>query len=152
MAISRGSWETVKASALSSSAWDFMNFALLKELAQQYGYYSYSLQAYHHVIKKPKYGRATMSARDARSLLEKLKSLPPQRQAEVEDFVDFLPAAMRIGTSRRPPPKPQNPHLLQSGTTTTMPSMPPITSAMSPTTAKRCRLARLSKEANTWNT
>jgi hypothetical protein len=31
-----------------------------------------------------------MSARDTRSLLEKLKSLPPQRQAEVEDFVDFL--------------------------------------------------------------
>lgn len=31
-----------------------------------------------------------MNARDTRSLLEKLKSLPPQRQAEVEDFVDFL--------------------------------------------------------------
>jgi hypothetical protein len=31
-----------------------------------------------------------MDARDARSLIEKLKALPPQRQAEVEDFVDFL--------------------------------------------------------------
>jgi len=31
-----------------------------------------------------------MNARDTRGLLEKLKSLPPQRQAEVEDFVDFL--------------------------------------------------------------
>jgi hypothetical protein len=31
-----------------------------------------------------------MNARDAESLIEKLKALPPQRQAEVEDFVDFL--------------------------------------------------------------
>lgn len=31
-----------------------------------------------------------MNARDAQSLIEKLKRLPPQRQAEVEDFVDFL--------------------------------------------------------------
>lgn len=31
-----------------------------------------------------------MNARDAQSLIEKLKSLTPQRQAEVEDFVDFL--------------------------------------------------------------
>ncbi len=31
-----------------------------------------------------------MSARDAYSLVEKLKALPPQRQAEAEDFVDFL--------------------------------------------------------------
>jgi hypothetical protein len=31
-----------------------------------------------------------MNARDANSLIEKLKTLPPQRQAEVEDFVDFL--------------------------------------------------------------
>jgi len=30
-----------------------------------------------------------MSARD-HDLIEKLKSLPPQRRAEVEDFVDFL--------------------------------------------------------------
>ena len=30
-----------------------------------------------------------MSARDD-DLIEKLKSLPPQRRAEVEDFVDFL--------------------------------------------------------------
>lgn len=30
-----------------------------------------------------------MSARD-HELIEKLKSLPPQRRAEVEDFVDFL--------------------------------------------------------------
>jgi hypothetical protein len=32
----------------------------------------------------------TMSARDDQVLIEKLKSLPPQRRAEVEDFVDFL--------------------------------------------------------------
>lgn len=31
-----------------------------------------------------------MNARDAQSLIEKLKTLTPQRQAEVEDFVDFL--------------------------------------------------------------
>jgi hypothetical protein len=31
-----------------------------------------------------------MNAHDAHSLIEKLKALPPQRQAEVEDFVDFL--------------------------------------------------------------
>ena len=31
-----------------------------------------------------------MSARDDQLLIEKLKSLPPQRRAEVEDFVDFL--------------------------------------------------------------
>lgn len=31
-----------------------------------------------------------MNARDAQSLIEKLQRLPPQRQAEVEDFVDFL--------------------------------------------------------------
>ena len=31
-----------------------------------------------------------MNARDAHALIEKLKALPPQRQAEVEDFVDFL--------------------------------------------------------------
>ncbi len=31
-----------------------------------------------------------MNARDAHSLIEKLRTLPPQRQAEVEDFVDFL--------------------------------------------------------------
>jgi hypothetical protein len=31
-----------------------------------------------------------MNARDVHSLLEKVKALPPQRQAEVEDFVDFL--------------------------------------------------------------
>jgi hypothetical protein len=67
-----------------------VNFALFKELAQQYRYCPYSLQAYHHVIKTAQARRATMSARDTRSLLEKLKSLPPQRQAEVEDFVDFF--------------------------------------------------------------
>ncbi len=27
---------------------------------------------------------------DTQALIEKLQSLPPQRQAEVEDFVDFL--------------------------------------------------------------
>jgi hypothetical protein len=31
-----------------------------------------------------------MNARNAHALIEKLKALPPQRQAEVEDFVDFL--------------------------------------------------------------
>jgi hypothetical protein len=31
-----------------------------------------------------------MSASDDQVLLEKLKSLPPRRRAEVEDFVDFL--------------------------------------------------------------
>ena len=31
-----------------------------------------------------------MNAHDARSLIDKLNALPPQRQAEVEDFVDFL--------------------------------------------------------------
>lgn len=31
-----------------------------------------------------------MNARDAQNLIEKLKTLTPQRQAEVEDFVDFL--------------------------------------------------------------
>lgn len=31
-----------------------------------------------------------MSAHDDHILIEKLKSLPPQRLAEVEDFVDFL--------------------------------------------------------------
>jgi hypothetical protein len=31
-----------------------------------------------------------MAARDDQLLLEKLKSLPPQLRAEVEDFVDFL--------------------------------------------------------------
>lgn len=31
-----------------------------------------------------------MSARDDQVLIEKLRSLPPQRRAEVEDFVDFL--------------------------------------------------------------
>jgi hypothetical protein len=31
-----------------------------------------------------------VSARADQVLIEKLKSLPPQRRAEVEDFVDFL--------------------------------------------------------------
>lgn len=31
-----------------------------------------------------------MNARDEHVLIEKLRSLPPQRLAEVEDFVDFL--------------------------------------------------------------
>ncbi len=33
-----------------------------------------------------------MNARDDQVLIEKLKSLPPQQRAEVEDFVDFLAA------------------------------------------------------------
>jgi hypothetical protein len=31
-----------------------------------------------------------MNADDAEAILEKLKQLPPERLAEVEDFVDFL--------------------------------------------------------------
>jgi hypothetical protein len=31
-----------------------------------------------------------MNTRDPQSLIEKLKTLPPERVAEVEDFVDFL--------------------------------------------------------------
>jgi Protein of unknown function (DUF2281) len=31
-----------------------------------------------------------MNARNDQELIEKLKTLPPQRRAEVEDFVDFL--------------------------------------------------------------
>lgn len=31
-----------------------------------------------------------MNARNDQALIEKLKALPPQRRAEVEDFVDFL--------------------------------------------------------------
>lgn len=31
-----------------------------------------------------------MNTRDPQALLEKLKNLPPERVAEVEDFVDFL--------------------------------------------------------------
>lgn len=31
-----------------------------------------------------------MNARDAKKLIEKLESLPRERQSEVEDFVDFL--------------------------------------------------------------
>jgi hypothetical protein len=33
-----------------------------------------------------------MNTRDPQALLKKLKSLPPERVAEVEDFVDFLRA------------------------------------------------------------
>jgi hypothetical protein len=47
-----------------------------------------------------------MNAQTQQLLLEKLQALPPQRQAEVEDFVDFLKtrtererdaAALRLG-------------------------------------------------------
>lgn len=31
-----------------------------------------------------------MNTRDPQTLIEKLKNLPPERVAEVEDFVDFL--------------------------------------------------------------
>ena len=31
-----------------------------------------------------------MNTRDPHTLIEKLKTLPPERVAEVEDFVDFL--------------------------------------------------------------
>lgn len=31
-----------------------------------------------------------MNTRDPQALIEKLKALPPERVAEVEDFVDFL--------------------------------------------------------------
>lgn len=49
-----------------------------------------------------------MNVRDAQTLIEKLKALPPQRVAEVEAFVDFLrtrdeaardAAAKRLGTA-----------------------------------------------------
>lgn len=33
-----------------------------------------------------------MNTRDPHALIEKLKALPPERVAEVEDFVDFLHA------------------------------------------------------------
>lgn len=33
-----------------------------------------------------------MNAQTEQTLLEKLKALPPERRAEVEDFVDFLKA------------------------------------------------------------
>jgi len=33
-----------------------------------------------------------MNTRDPQTLIEKLKKLPPERMAEVEDFVDFLRA------------------------------------------------------------
>lgn len=33
-----------------------------------------------------------MNTRDSAALIEKLKELPPERVAEVEDFVDFLRA------------------------------------------------------------
>jgi hypothetical protein len=36
-----------------------------------------------------------MNTRDAQTILEKLKQLPPERLAEVEDFIDFLRARER---------------------------------------------------------
>jgi hypothetical protein len=36
-----------------------------------------------------------MSARDDELLFEKLRNLPPQQRAEVEDFVDFLTSRAR---------------------------------------------------------
>jgi hypothetical protein len=41
-----------------------------------------------------------MSA-DPTSLLDKIKTLPPQRRAEVEDFVDFLNARERAAATER---------------------------------------------------
>ncbi len=41
-----------------------------------------------------------MSA-DPQSLLDKIKTLPPQRRAEVEDFVDFLKARERAEAAAR---------------------------------------------------
>lgn len=41
-----------------------------------------------------------MSA-DPTSLLNKIKTLPPQRRAEVEDFVDFLSARERAAAAER---------------------------------------------------
>lgn len=35
-------------------------------------------------------GRDSMNTRDPQALIEKLKTLSPERMAEVEDFVDFL--------------------------------------------------------------
>lgn len=39
-----------------------------------------------------------MNTRDPQTLIEKLKRLPPERVAEVEDFVNFLRARRRTGT------------------------------------------------------
>jgi len=36
------------------------------------------------------YHEKVMNTRDPQALVEKLKDLPPERVAEVEDFVDFL--------------------------------------------------------------
>lgn len=41
-----------------------------------------------------------MSA-DPQSLLDKIKALPPQRRAEVEDFVDFLKTRERADAAER---------------------------------------------------
>ncbi len=38
-----------------------------------------------------------MSAQAEKTLLEKLQALPPERRAEVEDFVDFLKAREERG-------------------------------------------------------
>lgn len=50
-----------------------------------------------------------MNTRDPHALIEKLKNLPPERVAEVEDFVDFLHtrdgerAAVRAATGAAEP-------------------------------------------------
>jgi len=64
-----------------------------------------------------------MNAQAVEALIEKLKSLPPEQRAEVEDFVDFLrarkersrdAAAQRLGEAfkkldalNQPPPTPE---------------------------------------------
>jgi len=35
-------------------------------------------------------GATTVNSQNEESILEKIKSLPPERVAEVEDFIDFL--------------------------------------------------------------
>jgi hypothetical protein len=42
-----------------------------------------------------------MNTRDPQTLFEKLKALPPERVAEVEDFVDFLATRDRRGAFDR---------------------------------------------------
>jgi hypothetical protein len=43
----------------------------------------------------PNRGQHEMSGQQERTILDKLRALPPARRAEVEDFVDFLVARER---------------------------------------------------------
>jgi hypothetical protein len=63
-----------------------------------------------------------MNAQVDQALIEKLKALPPERRAEVEDFVDFLRTARPSSTSHAAPPGPPSPPSRPSGITRKMPS------------------------------